>query len=431
MAGEKLETVPVEQKAEKGPQINTFGEFWSFFKSELTPKGNLSTAFNLLSGIAMIGAFLFLVIRFTVGLGQPVTNLNQSFPWGLWMGFSVMSGAALAGGGYVLAFIVCILGVKKYRPVLRPALLNSFVFYVFCSVAIVIGFGRWWNIPNIFIGNGFGANSVMFIVVWLFLLYIVTTALEFSPALAEWIENRKMRKTAGALVLGAAAFGITISVLHQAGLGALMLMAKGKIHPLWYSELLPVMFFVSSIYAGLSLVIFEGTISRKVFTSQMDEEHRTANDDIVLGLARICGGVIFGYFALTLIIAKGEGDFAFIWTRMGYWWLLEVIGFVAIPGLMFIHGAQKKNPVTVRAAAIIAMVGILLNRYNNVFLAYNWNLPFAEKYHPSFVEGLVAVAIVCAQIWVFRWAVNRMPVMRKSPQWASNLDRDPLTGQRR
>jgi Ni/Fe-hydrogenase subunit HybB-like protein len=108
---------------------------------------------------------------------------------------------------------------------------------------------------------------------------------------------------------------------------------------------------------------------------------------------------------------------------MGYWWLLEIIGFVAVPGLMFIHGAQKKNVTTIRAAAIIAMVGILLNRYNNVFIAYNWNLPFAEKYYPSVMEAVITIAVVSFQIWVFRWVVNRMPVMRKSPQWASKLDK--------
>jgi len=424
MAGEKLETVAVEQKPEERPQINSFGEFWIFFKNELRPKGNPSTVFNLLSGIAIVFGILLIVYRFAVGLGHPVTNLNQSFPWGLLIGFYVMCGVAFAAGGYVLAFIVYVLGVKKYRPVLRAAILNAFLFYVFCSGAIVVAFGRWWNIPNVFLGIEFGASSVMFVIAWLFLLYILTAALEFSPAVTEWLGKERFRKIAGSLALGAVAFGITLSILHQAGLGALMTMAKGKIHPLWYSEFLPVMFFISSIYAGLSLVIFEGTISRKVFTYQIDEEHRHSNDDIIIGLARICGGVIFAYFSLSIILTQYKGDFALINTAMGYWWLLEVIGFVAIPGLMFIHGAQKKNPVTIRAAAIIAMLGILLNRYNNVFIAYNWDLPFAEKYYPSFIEGLTTLAIVFIQIWVFRWIVNRMPVMRKSPQWASRLDKD-------
>lgn len=424
MAGEKLETIAVEQKKEKRPQISSIGDFWGYFKNESRPKGNLSTAFNLLSGCAIIFGVILLVFRFAMGIGRPVTNLSQSFPWGLWIGFYVMSGAAFAGGGYVLAFIVYILGVNKYRPVLRAAILNAFLFYIFCSVVIVITFGRWWNIPNVFIGNEFGASSVLFVVIWLFFLYILTSALEFSPAAAEWLGKIKMRKTVGSLALVAAAFGITLSILHQTGLGALMTMAKGKIHPLWYTEMLPVMFFISSIYAGVSMVIFEGTISSKVFTYQIDEENRQSRDDILIGLARICGGVIFAYFSLNIILAKFEGDFALINSSMGYWWLLEMIGFVAIPGLMFIHGAQKRNTLTIQAAAIIAIAGILLNRYNNVFLAYNWSLPFSEKYYPSAIEYLVCLAIVFVQIWVFRWIVNRMFVMRKSPQWASTLDKD-------
>jgi len=424
MAGEKLETVAVEHKPEEKPQINSLGEFWNFFKDELKPRGNTSTAFNVLSGVAIAAGLIIILIRFFAGLGYPVTNLNQSFPWGLWMGFFVMCGVAFAGGGYVLAFIVYILGLKKYRPVLRVALLNALIAYILCSAVIIIAFGRSWNLPNVFIGNEFGAASVMFVVGWLFLLYLLTSALKFSPAFAEWIGNMKLRKTVGSLFLGAVAFGITLSILHQAGLGALMSMAKGKIHPFWYTELLPVMFFLSSIFAGLSMVIFIGTISRKVFSSQLDDEHRLPDDDIVLGLARICGGVIFAYFALSIIISRFEGDFALLNSAMGYWWLLEMIGFVAVPGLMFIHGAQKKNPVTVRAAAVIALAGIVLNRYNTVFLAYNWNLPFAEKYYPSFMEGIVTLAIISIHIWIFRWIVNRMPVLRKSPQWAVKLDKE-------
>jgi len=361
------------------------------------------------------------LIRYFGGLGQPVTNLSQSYPWGLWMAFLVMCGAAFAGGGYVLAFIVYIMGVKKYQPVLRSAVLYSLVSYIICSMVLFVEFGRWWNIPNVFIGNGLGAGSVMFVLIWLFLLYIVTSALQFSPAFAEWIGNSKMKRTSSAIVVGAAAFGIAFSVLHQAGLGALLTMAKSKIHPLWYSELLPVMFFVSSIYAGLSMLIITGMLSGNTL---MDEEHRNSDDEIVLGLARICGGAMFGYFALSILSGKFEGDFAFIRSSMGFWWLLEIIGFVAIPGLMFIHGAQKKNPVTVRAAAVIALLGVVLNRYNSVFLAYNWNLPFAEKYHPSFAEWVVAIAIASVLIWVFRWAVKRMPVMTKSPEWAVKIDKE-------
>jgi Ni/Fe-hydrogenase subunit HybB-like protein len=424
MAGEKLETVAVEQKPEEISRVNNFGEFWAFFKSELKPKGSLSTVFNLLSGVTIVFGIIFVLLRFTMGLGHPITNLNQSFPWGMLVGFYIMSGGAFGAAGSVLAFIVYVLGLKKYSPLLRAAILNSFLFYLFCAVAMIVAFGRWWNIPNVFLGNAFGVSSVLFVVLWLLFLYILTSALEFSPAFAEWIVNKKLRKTVGSLTFGAIIFGITLSILHQAGLGALLVMAKGKIHPLWYSEFLPVMFLISSIYAGLAMIIFEGTISQKVFSSQIDDDSRNSMESILIGLARICGGVIFAYFAVAIILAQGEGDLRYINTSMGYWWLLEMIGFVAIPGLMFIHGAQKKNALTIRNASVFAMVGIILNRYNDVFIAYNWTLPFGEKYYPSFIEGVITLAILFVQIWAFRWIVNRMPVVRKSPQWASTFDKD-------
>ncbi len=424
MAGEKLETVAVVEQPDKPAEIQIGRDFWPFFRKESKPKGNPATAFNLLSGVVVAFSILAIVYRLFAGLGSPVTNLSQLSPLGLWIGFYIMCGVAFAAGGAVVPFIVNVLGVKKYRPFLRVAVLNNLLTSFFCLVVIVLSFGRWWNIPNVFIGNGFGANSVMFIVLWVFLLTIVTAALQFRPAFAEWIGNTTSRKRAATVALGATVFGITLSVLQQTGVGALLTMAKGKIHPLWYSEMLPVLFFVSSIYAGISLLIMVDAISEKVFSYQIDEEYRNSRFDVMMGFAKICGGVMFGFFALSLIVAQFEGDFAFVNSEMGYWWLLEIIGFVAIPGLMFAHGAQKKNMLTIQTAAVIAMVGILMNRYNSVFLAYNWDLPFAERYFPSALEWIVTLAVVFVQIWAFRWIVNRMPVMRKSPQWAEKFDRD-------
>lgn len=426
MAGEKLETVAVVEQPEKPAEIKIGSNFWSFFRKELKPKGSLATAFNLLSGVVVAFSVLAVAYRLFAGLGAPVTNLNQSSPFGFWMGFYIMCGVAFAAGGAVLAFIANVLGVKKYRPFLRMATLNNLLTSFFCLIVIMLSLGRWWNIPNVFIGNNFGANSVMFVVIWIFLLTIVTAAFQFLPAFAEWMGNTTARKRAAALTIGAAVFSITLAVLQQAGVGALLTMAKGKIHPLWYSEMLPLLFLVSSIYAGISLVILIDTISEKAFSYQIDEEYRNSRFDVMMGFAKICGGAMFGFFALSLIVAQFEGDFAFINSGMGYWWLLEIIGFVAIPGLMFAHGAQKKNVQTIQTAAIIAMAGILMNRFNSVFLAYNWDLPFAERYFPSALEWIVALAIVFVQVWIFRWIVNRMPVMRKSPQWAERFDRNEM-----
>ncbi len=241
-----------------------FNRFIRFFWQELKPRGKWLTPFNVISIPTIIVGLIILYFRFVYGLGS-VTNLSQDFPWGLWIGFDVVTGVAFAGGSYVITFVVYVMRIDKYHSIVRVTVLNGLLAYIFYAGALVLDLGRPWHIINPIIGNSFGYNSVLFLVSWHFLLYMIAMAVEFSPVVAEWAQLEKVRKFLAGLTLGAVIFGITLSILHQSGLGALFLMAKPKIHPLWYSEFIPIMFFVSSIYAGLSMIIFEGTISHKVF----------------------------------------------------------------------------------------------------------------------------------------------------------------------
>ena len=297
-------------------EIKNFRDFWSYFKSELKPRGPIFTPFNVISVPIILIGIPLMIYRFAVGLGA-TTNLSQEFPWGMWIGFDVIVGVAFAGGGYTLAFIVYILGMDKYRPILRATVLNAFLAYVFYAGAILLDIGRWWNGPGPFYGNRYGVSSVMFIVAWHFLLYMMTLGLEFSPAFAEWLGMKRLRKILGAASIGAVIFGVMLSIHHQSGLGALFTMTKGRLHPLWYTEFIPVLFFISSMYAGLCLIIFEGTISHKVFAHQIDEEHHKAYPDIVIGLGRISAGVIFAYFFLNIMMVLHEGDLHLINTPYG------------------------------------------------------------------------------------------------------------------
>jgi len=402
----------------KTATIESFKDFMIFIRSELKPKGRIFTIFNVISApIILLGAIL-IVYRLAKGLGWPVTNLSQDFPWGIWIGFDVMTGVAFAGGAYVLTFVVYVLGAKKYHPIIRATVLNGFLAYVFYTGAIFLDCGRWWNIVNPMIGNEFGVNSVLFLVAWHFLLYTLAELVEFSPAIAEWLGWKKIRKILGSLTLGAVIFGITLSTLHQSGLGALVMMAKWKIHPLWYTEFIPVLFFISSIFAGLSMVIFEGTISHRVFSQQIDEEHHRTYDDILVGLGKICAVAMVGYFFLKVLVFIHGKHWSLINTPMGYWYLLELIGLVLIPCLIFVQGVKDRNLLSIRVAAILTMAGIIINRLNYVFIAYKWYIPMSERYFPTWIEIVITLAIVFAEIWVFRWIVNRMPVLKESPEWA-------------
>lgn len=396
------------KEEEVKPRFNRF----KFLLNELKPKGKIFTWFNVISVPIMLLGIYVIYIRFTQGIGA-VTNLTQDTPWGLWISFDVVTGVAFAGGAYVLVFMVHILNLEKFKPIMRVTVLNGFLAYLFYSGALLLDLGRPLHIVNVIIGNNYGVSSVLFLVGWHFLLYMLALLLEFSPAVAEWLRAPKLRKVLTSLTLGAVIFGITLSVLHQSGIGALFLMAKDKIHPLWYNSYLPLMFVVSSVFAGFSLIIFEGSISDRVFSDQLDLKSHHSHREIVKGLAKICTAVMFVYLFMTVIIFIHQDNWQYLNTKMGYWYLLEVVGFVLVPMLLFFYSFRRQNVLLIRIAAIMTLLGILLNRLNVSMIGFKWN--DAVRYHPSWQEFVVTLTIILIEIWVFRWIVRRMPVLRKSP----------------
>ena len=395
---------------------NDGNSIWKFLSGEMKPRGKWLTPFNIISAPIILLGLALIIIRFWKGLGE-VSNVTQEVPWGLWKGFNVVTGVAFAGGAYVLTFMVYILNMRKYHSIIRVTVLNGFLAYAFYAGALVLDLGRPWHIFNPIIGNSFGASSVLFLVAWHFLLYMVAQLIEFSPTIAEWLGAKRAHKILSGMTLAAVIFGITLSTLHQSGLGALFLMAREKIHPLWYNEFIPVMFFVSSIFAGLSMVIFEGSISDKVFFDQISAKTKKAQNGIIHGLSKICAGTMFAYFFLQLLVFIHGQHWDLLATGMGQWYLVEMLGFVLLPMILFFVSYRNNNITMIKTAAILTIIGVILNRLNVTIIGYRWDA--AVRYVPSWMEVVVALAVIFTQIWIFRWVINRMPVLRDSPSWAN------------
>lgn len=394
-------------------------DLWKFILNELKPKGKLLTPFNIISAPIILAGLILIVLRFAMGLGA-TTNLSQEFPWGIWIGFDVVTGVAFAAGAYIVTFMVYVLRLEKYHAIVRATVLNGFLAYVFYAGALTLDLGRPWKIVNPIIGNSFGVSSVLFLVAWHFLLYMMAQFIEFSPAVAEWLGLRKLRKVLGSLTVGAVIFGICLSMLHQSGLGAMFLLAPAKIHPLWYTEYIPVLFIVSSVFAGMSIVIIEGTISHKVFRHQISAEHQAKHMDIMVGLSRLAAAALFVYFFMKVLVLIHGMHWHELLTPMGYLYLIEMFGFVVLPFVIFVMGAKERSRKLLLSAAIITAVGIIFNRLNVSVIAFKWYAPL--HYVPSWIEIVITLAVVLGEIWAFRWVAHRMPVFRESPQWVKHLD---------
>jgi Ni/Fe-hydrogenase subunit HybB-like protein len=316
--------------------------------------------------------------------------------------------------------MVYILNIQKYKPIVRVTVLNGFLAYLFYAGALLLDLGKPWNVVNPIIGNSFGVSSVLFLVAWHFLLYMIAQLIEFSPAIAEWLGAKKARKILSWMTLGAVIFGITLSTLHQSGLGALYLMAKEKIHPLWYSEFIPILFFVSSIFAGLSMVIFEGSISYKVFSDRMSEKYHQSHDDIIHSLSKICAFTMMIYFFLHIVVFVHGKSWLYLDSRLGAWYLVEMIGFVIFPMILYFISYRTRNITLVKLSSLVTMIGIIINRLNVTVIAFRWDAPV--RYVPSWQEIVVTLTVLCIEIWIFRWVVRRLPVLRDSPSWVPEDD---------
>jgi len=374
---------------------------------------SLVTPLNIVAaGILAVGLPV-IAYRFIYGLGA-ATNLSQTNPWGLWIGVDVLCGVALAAGGYVLAGSVYLFGLKEYYPVLRAAILTGFLGYFFVVVGLLADLGQPWRLPYPMIYS-YGVTSVMFLVAWHVALYLTVQFLEFCPAVFEWLGWRRIRRWAARLTIGATVFGIILSTLHQSALGGLFLMAPTKLHPLWYSPFIPIYFFISSIIAGMSMVIVESALSHKIFQDQIDPQRHVELDAITLGLGKAASVVLFTYFFLKLLGLADGGHWHLLRTPLGNWFLVEILVFVLLPCFLFAHGVRERNVRLVRATAVLSVVGIVMNRLNVSLVAFNWDVP--DRYFPSGMEVITTVTIILLGVLTFRAIVNRMPVLREHPAY--------------
>ena len=374
---------------------------------------------NIITWIILAVGFVITVIRFTVGIGS-VTNLTEAQPWGLWIGFDLLCGVCLAAGGYFTTVACYVMGMKHFHSAVRPAVTTAFLGYAFVVVALLYDLGHPLRLPYMFFFPG--TTSVLFEVGLCVATSLTVLFIEFSVAPMEWLAQKfpwllTCRKIVIRVTILLTIFGVTLSTLHQSSLGSLYLIAPGKLHPLWYSPFMPMFFFVSSMAAGASMVIFEGLFAHKGVHEYMDATHLREADGVVLSFARAASFILFAYFMLKLIDMLVQANLPWLATGWGAWWLVEMLGFVLLPALLYAKGARDGNVGLCRATSVLAVAGIVLNRFNVSMIAFNWQLPSAERYFPSIWEICISIFVVTMIVTAYRFIVYNMPVLYEHPDF--------------
>ncbi len=370
---------------------------------------------NIITAIILAAGLIVTILRFTTGLGG-VTNLDDNNPWGIWISFDLLCGVVLAAGGYATTSAYYLFGLKPFHGAVRPAITSAFLGYAFVVVALHYDVGQPWRLPYpIFVSPG--TTSVLFEVGLCVFLYVTVLAIEWSVSAFEWMGWRTIRDLIVKATIPLTVFGVILSTMHQSSLGALYLIAPSKMHPLWYSSFIPVFFFISSMFAGMSMVIFEGTLAHKGLHDQMDESHTKDADKVVLGFGKACSIVMMGYFCIRMFGVAMDNTWSLLGTGYGTWFLIELIGFVLLPSFLYALGAREKRIGLIKLAAVITVLGVVLNRFNVSLVAFNYNLPPEQSYFPALTEIIISVFIVTLIVTAYRFICTKMPVLREHPDF--------------
>lgn len=363
--------------------------------SRFMPRTFWQWVFAVLMALAAYATY----IRIFYGLGG-ATHLSDQFPWGIWVGFDILCGVGLAAGGFTLAAIVHIFNIEEFKPVVRPAILTAFLGYVLVVVALMFDLGqphRVWH-PLIH----WNPRSVMFEVGWCVTLYTTVLFLEFLPVVLERLGLKKARRVLRGVMLPIIIMGVILSTLHQSSLGSLYLIANGKLNTLWYTPLLPVLFYVSAIAVGLAMTIFESWHSSKAFGRELEWP-------LIQKLSRALAVVIAVYLTMRFLDLNHRGAWSALedpgWESRLF--VLEIM-LTAVPMLLLFRERTRQNPHTMYVAVTMFLFGFVVNRLN--IAVTGMERASGVTYIPKWTEVVITLAIVAAGFAIFSLAAKHLPI---------------------
>jgi Ni/Fe-hydrogenase subunit HybB-like protein len=360
----------------------------------------------LIALIFTVGGYVT-VTRFIFGLGY-VTHSSYDYPWGLFLGFGLFVMVPLSASGFMLGTTVEVFGRDDFKPIERLALLNGLLGYLFAVMFLQVDLGQPWRlIYPMFVS--LGPAAVLFLVAWHVATYLSVQVAELVPAFSEWIGMPKLKKFIKSMILGLTIAGIILSTLHQGALGALFTYAPGKVHPLWFSAPFQWFhFFVSSVFAGLCMLIVVSTICKKTMAWRCDDNFLDNLDRLTIGLAKGSTLALITYLVIKIIAIAHDGDWGYLASGWGQWYMLEMGIGVILPIILFTTAIRNNLAGLARFTALIVVLGIALNRLNTALITFNWKL-YQEI--PHWREVVIVITVYTLYIVTYRFILYRLPIL--------------------
>ncbi len=406
-----------------------------------------SSGLLVLYALAAFG-LLLIVYRFVMGLGA-VTNLSDSYPWGLWIGVDVLAGIALASGGFVVAGTVHLFGANKYHSLTRTAITTAFLGYLIFIFGLIVDLGRPWNLWRALFN--WNHTSPMFEVAWCVMLYTSVLLMEFLPPVFERFKLTALHEKwktmvpwAIVFILGIFTFamtdsliwtvvvvfvllfwelvfraglsprsiqmpllmiiaGVMFSTMHQSSLGTLFTLAPHKLHPLWYSPMLPVLFLLSAVMVAPAMVIFESIVAERSLG------HR-AHMNVLSSLGRAMPWLLGIYLVVKVgdLLARGAVSDALSISWQSFSWWGEVLLGVVLPFTLFLSQDLVQKRVGLLTAAALVVLGLVWNRVN-VAVVGMIDLE-GDVYFPYWAEIFITLGLISLGILGYRLASLHLPL---------------------
>jgi Ni/Fe-hydrogenase subunit HybB-like protein len=361
--------------------------------------------------IVAVGAYSA-YLRFFHGLGAS-TNLSDQFPWGIWIGFDALCGIMLTAGGFTLMGAVHVFNIKEWRAIARPALVTAFLGYALEAFALMFDLGKPWNIWHPLIM--WNPHSVMFLVGWCVMLYLGIMAVEFAPVVFERFRLEKPLRILKLVQTPIVITGVVVAVIHQSALGSLYLIVPGKLHPLWYTPLLPVLFFVSALAAGLAMTVFESTMSARHFNHALEKP-------LLLSIGRVLLIVLVVYNILRIhdLFHTGSIRYAFAGGYEANMFWVEIALTLVAPIALLGIPKIRNNPFSLYIVSIVTVLGFVVNRLN--VAVTGMESASGVRYVPKWSEVSVTMMMVAFGIFWFALAVKYLPIFTHESVIPSRAD---------
>ncbi|MFO0600305.1 MAG: Ni/Fe-hydrogenase cytochrome b subunit [Myxococcaceae bacterium] len=368
--------------------------------------GKLLTPVTAFLGLLVLAMLSVLAVRFVKGIGA-ATNLNDGYPWGLWIAYDVVAGSALAAGGFTTALMVYVLNRGAYHPLIRPALVAALLGYLQAGMSVIFDLGRWWDFWHLFLPRYAQVNSVLFEVAVCITAYVVVMWIEFMPVVLEklgWASPKKKLERALFFFIG---LGVLLPTMHQSSLGTLLVVFGPQVHPLYQSKWLPLLFLTSTVGMGFAAVTIEGAISSMGLRRPFEKE--------ILGkLLGIGRWLIVAFFVIRFVdlAARGALGYALQFSPpMVTFWVENLL--MAAPLFLLATKEERARSKNIFLSAMSLALGGVVYRLSAFLVAYDTGAGW--HYFPSLGELTVTVGLIAFEVLGIIIAIRVLPILPAAP----------------